>query len=358
MVELKFFPDENSSICTFFKIFGLFPYSKNLCRQILFFLLSLIYIIIGPQCMVIVIFFVSESSEHSSKIDLTAEYFMLVGYIASQMISNGHALIMRRGQLKLLKMFNGIDYLIFRLDPNRDYTRERQRIFVKLGIISVISLAVPIAQIKFSSMSRAELISVSLFLPLLRLRCVQFIFFTDVIKIKLDILNELVKKINLRNPNAERTVVTSDFLNDLKSIEYILSQMSVMKTIYGKLWKTVEIINDCFGLSLLFIISHCFATLTVEAYWCYFSFFGSSPLTKAIGKIWLYIKTCNFCSKHDRLDALCIAIPDVLILIIMANSCSVCTDLVSILILIHQILSDFDVKLLAVWKHGVQYLQY
>lgn len=284
MGPLKFFPEENTSICIFFKFFGLFPYSKFYCRKIFLLIFSSCLILMGPISLFDLLL-INPSTDNSSNIDVTAEYFMLVGYIISQIISNGQALLTSRIQRSLIKMFNGIDYLILRLDSSRDYSKERYQMLTKLAVISIISLIVPITQIINAYRSNAEVISILFFLPLLRLRCVQFIFFTDSIKIKLNVLNEQTTKINLRNPNAERNIVTSDFLNDVKSIDYILSRMYVMKTIHGKIWRTVETINDCFGLSLLFIISHCFATLTVEAYWCYFSFFGSNPLRKAIGKI-------------------------------------------------------------------------
>lgn len=287
MGPLKFFPEENTSICLFFKFFGFFPYSKSNCITIFLIILSLFYIAVGP-CMLVDILFFPRSTDYESKIDETAEYFMLVGYVMSQMISNGQALFTSRIQQKLYKMFNGIDYLILRLDQTKDYSAERHWIFIKLFLIAFISLVVPVTQIIKAYRSDSKTMSLLFFLPLLRLRCIQFMFFTDNIKIKLTVLNEQVVKINLRNPNADRNIVTSDFFNDVKSIDYILSKIYVMKTIHGKVWRTAETINDCFGLSLLFIISHCFATLTVEAYWCYFSFFGKNPLSMAIGEYGLY----------------------------------------------------------------------
>lgn len=283
MGPLKFFPEENTSICVFFKMFGLFPYSTSYFIQILLILLSLFFISMGPSTLADLLLF-PRSTDYESNIDETAEYFMLFGYVISQFTSNGQALLTRHIQQKLFKMFNGIDYLILRLNQSTDYSKERYVIFIKLMLMAFVSLFVPISQIIKAYRSDAETMSLLFFLPLLRLRCIQFIFFTDNIKIKLNVLNEQVAQLNLRNPNADRNIVTSDIFNDVKSINYILSRIYVMKTIHGKIWRTAEIINDCFGLSLLFIISHCFATLTVEAYWCYFSFFGKNPLSKAIGK--------------------------------------------------------------------------
>ncbi|XP_063704220.1 putative gustatory receptor 2a [Culicoides brevitarsis] len=324
MVPLKFFPEETSSICTYFKIFGFFPHASSRATQTFLYITSFLSILLGPIIILNLLLYIRET-EHESNIDITAEYFMLVGYVVGQLITNCQALLTKKVQRKIFKIFNGIDYLILRLDNLRDYTSDRSWMIFKMAVISVISVAVPIVQLLMSkNLDVEKIISLLIFLPLLRLRCAQFIFYTDSVKIKLSALNEYISKINLKNSEAERTVVTSDYFNEKKSVDYFLGRMYVMKSIHSKIWKVASTINDCFGLSLLFIISHCFATLTVEAYWCYFSFFGNNPISKAI-------------------DSLSTAIPDIFILIFIANSCSGCSDLcTTINSSIHKIENNYE----------------
>lgn len=189
-------------------------------------------------------------------------------------------------QTKLFKCASSVDYLFYRLAPENDYNKAKSDIHKKLMSLLVISVVLIGLQCCFArGYSKLYMLLVALVLTLIRIRCLQFIFFTDSVAVKLSVLNELVKKINECNEHAQRSTVISDFIdrNSLKTIQQLLSRLYVMKHIYRRLWKTSGVINECFGTSMLVIIAVFFINLTIDAYLCYFSIFGHLPYNIAFG---------------------------------------------------------------------------
>lgn len=285
---VRFFPNEKSFFIKLFKCFGLFPYSKNTFHQILLVTLSLFLIILGAIGLFDV-FLLDDESDTKGPIDFFAIYLLLSGYVLSQISCTVEALLTVRVHTKLLKLLHNIDYLLYRLNKDNDYRISGRKKITKLIILLFLCTYLTFNQMFQTQIYEKHGYFLLFFLPIVRLRCIQFIFYTDTIVLKLDVLAKMILEIEKTNPNANPSIISSDLLNHPKSSELVFNRLFLMKHIYGKLWRSVDMINQIFGVSLLFIIANDLVNLTVEAYWCYFSFFGNNPIEKGFGKLAIII---------------------------------------------------------------------
>ncbi|XP_055383690.1 putative gustatory receptor 2a, partial [Condylostylus longicornis] len=109
----------------------------------------------------------------------------------------------------------------------------------------------------------------------LRLRVIQCFSYIILVNERFDILNEILLNFIKEQYNYKKRIFTIDSVNSLiennnnmksnKNIETILA----LKHIYNGLWDTVNLINECFGWSLLSIITSYFLDFTSNAYWLF-----------------------------------------------------------------------------------------
>lgn len=182
-----------------------------------------------------------------------------------------HALATANTQVKIFKNATTIDYLFYRLTPLVDFAWARKGLIKKVIKISVVVITFNVLQFRLTTRTDM-LVYKCLLLAFIRIRCIQFMFFIDVVKAKLEVLNDLIKRLNDQNVCARRDILTSDMLSSYKTTDQMFSRLYVMKHIHRKLWKTTNVINDCCGLSILVITAIYFINLTFDAYFCYFSF--------------------------------------------------------------------------------------
>lgn len=130
-----------------------------------------------------------------------------------------------------------------------DYSIIRRKLIIKHSIIAVILLTIHIISIVSVAINGLFFYYyVHLIFPvsIIRFRCIQSTFYVDLMKDKLQLLNQkLEAKVSRRE--FDKLFVLSD--------KFFYDTLIIMKTIYGKIWDITNLCNDCFGYSFLFIVS-------------------------------------------------------------------------------------------------------
>lgn len=265
--------------------------------------------------------------------------YFVAGYALVLFINIVKALFTAKTQTKIFKNITTIDYLFYRLAASIDFSWARKRLIKKAIKLLAITIIFNLLQFRLAANSTSQPIYNLLLLTFIRIRCIHFFFFIDVIQAKLVALNDQIKRLNDQNACARRVPLTADLLASCKTSQQMFSRLYVMKHIHRKLWKITNIVNDCCGLSILVITAIYFVSLTFDAYFCYFSFvdrkynraYGEKKKT-VLGRVRDYIGFIRhnlvFVFLFPSIDSLCSAIPDIFTLLTVVGSCNACYDMV------------------------------
>lgn len=114
------------------------------------------------------------------------------------------------------------------------------------------------------------------------LRYLQIIIFVHIVQTRLSIININLSKIDTETLDESREKLVSivghleeDNQNILKSRSKKFKnfdEIVVLRVLFGKLWDVSQLINTCFGTSLLVCIGNDFGTVTLNGYWMYLSY--------------------------------------------------------------------------------------
>lgn len=201
-------------------------------------------------------------------------------------------------QLEMLQNFNQVDQILetkfshnIQTDLRRHVTRTISAYCIVLLLILVADLAIllvtssPASGIRYLAFYFIAYVWSSL-------RYLQIIYFTWMIKKRLNFLNKtldkMVKEKNSAVPTISfDTMSTIQFLNkDLgknknrivpllvtkNSYPPELNHLNVLRDVYFKLWLNSQLFNKAFGLSLLVNLGFDFLSLTTDIYWLIVSF--------------------------------------------------------------------------------------
>lgn len=116
---------------------------------------------------------------------------------------------------------------------------------------------------------------------IVRFRCVQAMFYIDLVREKLLLLNNRIERdVTRREPDKfhvqkDKIFIVAEkyhFKREIKNPNVSLyDTLLVMKTIYGKIWDITNLLNDCFGYSLLCIVSKEKKSVKIFLFKFYFS---------------------------------------------------------------------------------------
>lgn len=254
------FTEEMSPFVVIFQLFALFPFSQNVLLSIILKLYSTASLLLIVAIFVLA-FFVFPIMDESESLSLLVGGLVFIGLLVTHFLNIFQAFTSRNEQLEIYQKFDEIDFLLQnQLLVNINYRKLRNRLFIKYFIILAIVLSIHVASIA-SVIISAYNVRYYLYLiwPILivRLRCIQNMFYVDLIKDKLSLMNQKLEDIIKRNRDKMAFVLFADKLQkfdqkkDSKSSLY--DQVMTLKQIYGKVWDISNLINDCFGWSLLAI---------------------------------------------------------------------------------------------------------
>lgn len=253
-----------STFVKIFQFFSLFPFSSNVLTSILLKFYSVFNLLVIVAIFVSA-FFIYPVLEDSESLSLLVSGLVIIGLLITHFLNIFQALTSRHEQMMIYQKFDEIDYLLqHQLLVNINYGRLRKRLFIKYVIIMIIMLgiqATSIASVTINGLFFRYYIHLILPIFIIRVRCVQNMFYVDLIKEKLNLINQKLEDIIKKNRDKMAFILFADKLQkfekrDMKTSLY--DQLMTLKQVYGKVWDVSNLINDCFGWSLLAIVEFTF----------------------------------------------------------------------------------------------------
>ncbi|XP_070501511.1 putative gustatory receptor 2a [Chironomus tepperi] len=320
------FTDEMSLFIKIFQVMALYPSSFILKIYSLFNFGITIFIFISAFCIFPVL-------ENDNSLSLLVGGLVFVGILLTNLMNITQAFFSVNQQTEIYRKFDQIDLkLANQLLVHTDYKRIRRRLIVKyillclvLFVIHVISIvSVTVYGVAFSYY-------VHLIIPVgvIRLRCIQNMFYVDLINEKLKSMNQKLNDMISRNHDKMAFILFSHKLQkfdvqEKKISSSLYEQIITLKQIYGKIFDVSNLINDVFGWSLLFVVTQYFIEFTSNGYW-------------------LFLALENLLEHSFAIQSLCSIFPIAILLTTMANSCFNCSENAQQLgVLIHKIERDIN----------------
>jgi hypothetical protein len=192
------------------------------------------------------------------------------GILGTHLTNIFQAYVSRNQQAEIYQKFDEIDTLLSnQLLTTINYSTVKRKLLIKYLLIAAIIMpihALSIVNVAVTGLSFNYYVHLIFPAFIIRFRCVQCIFYIDLVKEKLLLLN---KRIERDVPQRQRGTIQMmqkdklfivaekfQFSREIKGTNASLyDTLLVMKTIYGKIWDITNLCNDCFGYSLLFIVS-------------------------------------------------------------------------------------------------------
>lgn len=324
------FSDEMHGFISFFMVFGLWPTWKT-TKYKTYLLAHSIFSILLVFGICLSAIFVNEMLADNT-LSTAVAYSFLFSILSTHLIIVLQSLIYRRSKAKLIQKFSHVDRLFTaKLQITIGYRKEKQMLFVRFATLLCTFVAIKIGLMihlhyleRLGSFWYHCLFSIWI----MRLRCVQVLFFVYLLRARLIHVNDKVKEIliirNLHTANGNT-------INDAKSIVFVMDTINSkystydrllnLKQIYGELYEICELINVTFGWSLLAIITQCFVDFTSNSYWTFLALEQSPP------------------NIANALDCISLLIPIVIILSLLAYYCSSCSRYVMIFTIIYSSVS-------------------
>lgn len=302
------FSEQMSNFIGVFQIFSLFPCSTHPIMDILLVVYSIIHVLIIFAIFASA-FFINSVLEDNNALSLLVGGLVFVGLLITHFINIFQALLTRKKQNMIYQKFDEIDFLLQnQLLVNINYKSLQQKLFIKYFIIKTLLITIHISSIVSVIINQLFIqYYLHLILPvfIIRIRCIQNMFYVDLINEKLNLMNQKLEDINSKHRDKMAFILFADKMQkfdrkDTKNSLY--EQLLVLKQIYGKLWDVSNLINDCFGWSLLVIVTQYFIEFTSNGYW-------------------LFLALENVLDRSIATQSLCSIFPIIIILTSMAYSC-------------------------------------
>lgn len=191
---------------------------------------------------------------------------VFVGVLGTHMMIVFQAFITRNQQAEIYQKFDEIDTLLSnQLLVNINYKSVKRKLLIKYLLIAAIIMPIHVISIVSVTLNglffnyHVHLIFSAF---IVRFRCVQSMFYIDLVREKLLMLNDRIERdVTRREPDKFQIqkdkifIVAEKFSFKREKMNSLYDTLLVMKTIYGKVWDITNLCNDCFGYSLLFIVS-------------------------------------------------------------------------------------------------------
>jgi hypothetical protein len=224
------FSDELSGFVTTFQCLSLFPYSNNPIWNLLLKIYSILNLL-----LVLYIFasalYIHNLSENEDSVSALVSGLVLVGLIITHFLNIFQSLISHKKQCYIYQIFDEIDYMFqHQLLVNIRYQNIRKYLWQKFIIIVILLISIKIVSIYYSGEYFLYSMHTLLSSLLIQWRCLQTIYYVDLVNDKLKLLNEKVECVAKNNNYRYSTmlIVRSPYNDDL-----IYHQILALKQIYG-----------------------------------------------------------------------------------------------------------------------------
>lgn len=283
------FSEEMTIFIRLFQLFGLYP--SNLLLKIYSMFNLFITVVIFFSA-----FFIFHVLEDDNSLSLLVGGLVFVGILMTQMMNTFQAYFSRNEQSQIYQKFDEIDLLLSNnLLVSVNYKNVRRRLIIKYTFIGIVLAVIHITSIISVTVNhRSFNYYVHLILPVavIRFRCIQNMFYVDLINSKLQSMNHKLTDIIQHKKDKMSYILFADRLqkhDKFNAKHSCYDQLMTLKQIYGKIFDVCNLINDVFGWSLLFIVWMNIIALSTfkDSLIYYYSFFVS--LGNSIFS-WIYIK--------------------------------------------------------------------
>lgn len=208
-------------------------------------------------------FFIFPVLENDSSLSLLVGGLVFVGVLLTNLMNIVQAFFSVNQQTEIYRKFDQIDMMLAnQLLIHTDYNKIRRQLIIKYTLMLLVLLAIHVVSIvSVTIYSVAFSYYVHLIIPVgaIRLRCIQNMFYVDLINEKIKSMNQKLNDMINRNHDKMAYILFSHKLQkfdvkEKKISSSLYEQIITLKQIYGKIFDVSNLINDVFGWSLLFVV--------------------------------------------------------------------------------------------------------
>lgn len=281
--NMKTLYDEIRKYIFLFQIFGLCPFGRNEFQNYVLGLYSLLYFVVLIVLSIIAMS-VSKIINDNNSISSMVAGLVFLGEISTHLVLILHAFVSRYDLKRMLAEISDIDE-IFQIKLQRpiDYSTLKRKYFFKFTVILLMSKGLLIFLLIFLVLGNRKStflfwLHASFSIVVVNMRCIQNIFFVDLLRERLEFLNQGLTQISQRNRKTSKLILyveSYDPKNRSKKSSPMreeFNEVLALKQIYGMIWNASILLNDCFGWSVLAIVTRSFIGFTSHGYWLFLGF--------------------------------------------------------------------------------------
>jgi len=201
--------------------------------------------------------------ENDNSLSLLVGGLVFVGVLLTNLMNIAQAFFSVNQQTEIYRKFDQIDMMLAnQLLIHTDYKKIRRQLIIKYTLMLLVLLGIHVVSIvSVTIYGVAFSYYVHLIIPVgaIRLRCIQNMFYVDLINEKLKSMNQKLNDMINRNHDKMAYILFSHKLQkfdvkEKKISSSLYEQIITLKQIYGKIFDVSNLINDVFGWSLLFVV--------------------------------------------------------------------------------------------------------
>lgn len=242
----------------YFKIFRIclfFPYScsnKHYFRVL--YILRSVYVLYMTTLLSYRIYL--ESSKKFNKLNEVTNLALSFTDFLTILVYVIHSDSTREVQAQIVQTFNQIDVLMReKLQIEIDYEVQKREINKGLSVSILVILVTLILALVRDYIKKKKFLLVILQKINVNFvfgKCLQYFFYINLLKIRLTLMQERLQKL-LVIQDVQPICIKEHAKYDKNRV--IFKQILTTKQVYGYLWEITNTLNNCFGLSLLVIVS-------------------------------------------------------------------------------------------------------
>lgn len=306
------FFNEIAYFVLFFRVAGISYFARNPIHSVVL----TIYCVLNISAIILIFIsalFINQVVQENSLSSLVGGLVFIALCIAHLIIII-QSFATRNKQLGVCDKFSEIDSMFEnKLNMTVNYSDMKRKSFLKLLISIIIVTVLPVAVIlnNYFTGDPIGYYAHCLYSTIvIRLRCLQNMLYVDMVSERLKLVNEKLEEIIKSNREDTTMVMFIDKYYDYGR-KPGFNQILSLKIIYGKIWDIMNLINDCYGWSLLAISTQYFIDFTSNGYW-------------------LFLSLENLLSRAFMITCILNIIPCVFIMTLLAYSCYCCSQNVNI----------------------------
>lgn len=295
-----------------FQIFALCPFGRNRFQNYILSLCSLLYFVL-LAIFSLVAMFNNRIIHDSNAISAMVVGLIFLSNSLTMVIIILQAFVSRYDLKKFLTEISCIDEMFcVKLHRMVDYTGLKRKYSLKVGVELLITKGLFLFIVMFLAFGSRQpfflfWLPISFSCGVINMRCIQNIFFVDLLRERLEFLNQRLTEISQRRSKDRKLLLyieAHDHRNRLSRTQSVLDEFGevlALKRIYSMIWNASILLNNCFGWSVLAIVTRSFIGFICHGYWLFLGF------RKLIDFDLIVDTTVNFVFIAMQVSSLCLS---------------------------------------------------